>query len=150
MREHPDLWQGYFGYWQNKFIQQNILLLGHAAWKGYLNDGRGMVVCRVLEEISGAIDWTVETVAFEHTYVPEVQIVSYLRGFELEPETVTALLRAIGNYNPSRAIALLVIGNGAVDLNVLQNLMPSPSACYDQVQQRWAEFQTDSLPGRRG
>ena len=146
MREHPDLWQGYFGYWQTRFIQQNLPLIGHAAWSGYLKQSRGMVVCQVLEKVSAAIDWTVETVPFELTYVPEAQVNFSVQELDLKQETVAALLEAIATYDPERAIALLVLGNSTVDISLLQPVKLSPVDCYEQVQRRWSEFQTGTLP----
>ena len=52
-------------------------------------------------------------------------------------------------YDPTQAIVILIIGNGAVDINLLQNLRISPAECYRQVQQRWVEFQPDLTTQRR-
>mgnify|MGYP001791570907 FL=1 len=30
-----NVWQGYFGYWQNRFIHHNILTIGYAAAECY-------------------------------------------------------------------------------------------------------------------
>jgi hypothetical protein len=35
-----DLWQGYCGYWQDHFIRENLLPLGHAAWQGFITQER--------------------------------------------------------------------------------------------------------------
>jgi hypothetical protein len=144
-----ELWQGYFGYWQNQFIRHNILILGYTAWNGYTNEKRGMVVCDVIDIIPPSIDWSIDTVTFNRAFIPQAEVAKYLEAFELENETVTTLLNSIATYDPTQAIVILVIGNGAVDINLLQNLAISPADCYQQVQRRWAEFQPDLTPPRR-
>ncbi|MGG6298023.1 hypothetical protein ACQ4M4_26810 [Leptolyngbya sp. AN02str] len=146
MRPTNEVWQGYCGYWQNPFIRENLLPIGYTAWNGYLNTGRGIVVCTVVDTISSCIDWEVNTVTFHQVFIPQAQVEAYLQALELQPEAVKALLKAISTYDPKRTITLLVIGNGAVDINLLENLKISPAECYVQVQHRWAEFQIDLIP----
>ncbi|AFZ18865.1 hypothetical protein [Allocoleopsis franciscana] len=140
MRPESSVWQGNFGYWQNRFIQQNILLIGYTAWNGYLNTGQGIVVCNVVDTISSVLDWEVDSVTFHQEFIPQAQVEAYLQALELQLEAVTALLKAITTYDPNQAIVLLVIGNGVVDINLLNNLKISPADCYAQVQHRWIEF----------
>lgn len=149
MRMQNDLWQGYFGYWQNRFIQHNILILGYTAWIGYVNEGRGLVVCDVVDVVPPFIDWSIDIVNFNRIFIPQGQVGRYLQGLELEEEAVSRLLGAIATYDPTQAMVLLVIGNGAVDINLLQNLAISPAECYQQVQQRWGEFQSDLTTHKR-
>ncbi len=149
MRIPNDLWQGCSDYWQNRFIHHHLLTIGYTAWSGYLNTGREIVVCDVVDRISPSIDWRVDTVIFDRAFIPQAQVAKYLEALELERETVTALLRAIAFYDPNRAIVVLVIGNGTVDINLLQHLKISPTDCYSQVQRRWAEFQPGLTPQRR-
>ncbi len=144
-----ELWQGYFGYWQNRFINYNILTIGYTAWNGYINAGKGMVVCDVVDAIPPFIDWNVDTVTFNRAFVPQGQVTSYLQTVELEKDAVTALHKAIATYEPTQAIVILIVGNGTVDINLLQNLGISPPECYQQVQQRWVEFQPDLTTQRR-
>lgn len=149
MRIQDSLWQGNFGYWQNQFIHQYILMIGYTAWIGYLNQGRGMVVCEVVDVIPPSIDWSVDTVIFDRSFIPQAQVAKYLEAFELEREAVTALLRAIATYDPTQAMVVLIIGNSVVDINLLQHLAIPPADCYQQVQRRWAEFQPDLTTQRR-
>ncbi len=144
-----ELWQGYFGYWQNQFILHNILTIGYTAWNGYVNLGKGMVVCDVMDTIPPSINWSVDTVTFNQVFVPQGQVTPYLQTLELEKDAVTALHKAIATYDPTQAIVILIVGNGAVDINLLQNLRISPAECYRQVQQRWVEFQPDLTIQRR-
>jgi hypothetical protein len=149
MRPRNELWQGYFGYWQSRFTHHNILTIGYTAWNGYRNQGRGMVVCEVVDVIPPTIDWSVDIITFNRAFIPEVEVGSYLPVLELEPQGVTALLTAIATYHPAQAIVLLIIGNGTVDINILQNLAISPSECCKQVERRWSEFESDLTPQRR-
>ncbi|MGB3492176.1 MAG: hypothetical protein WBA57_05580 [Elainellaceae cyanobacterium] len=143
MRLQNELWQGYSGYWQNQFIHHHILVLGYTAWRGYLEAGRGMVVCNVVSAVPSSMDWTVDTVTFSQEFMPQGRVNIDLQALELEEETVTALLRAIATYDPTQSIVLLVMGGGAIDINVLQHLKVPPAECYEQVQHRWVEFQPD-------
>jgi hypothetical protein len=149
MRPRNELWQGYSGYWQNQFIHQNILLLGYTAWNGYLNIGRGIVVCNVIDVISPSIDWSVDTVAFNPIFISQAQTTTYLQELELDSKIATTLLNTIATYNPTQAIVVLIVSNGAVDINLLQHLKISPAECYKQVQHRWAEFQFDLTTPKR-
>ncbi|MBD2038346.1 hypothetical protein H6F76_25670 [Leptolyngbya sp. FACHB-321] len=143
MRPRNELWQGYFGYWQNRFIHHHLLTIGYSAWIGYKQHGRGVVVCDVVDTVTPSIDWSVDTVAFQQWFIPHAQAEGYLQAVALAPEAVTAVLSAIATYEPTKAIVVLVIGNGTVDINLLQNLAISPPECCEQVQRRWAEFQSD-------
>lgn len=149
MRPQDSLWQGCLGYWQNRFIHHNILLLGYTAWSGYMNQGRGMLICDVVDAIPPLIDWSIDTVTFNRVFIPQAQVARYLQAFELETEVVTSLLNAITTYDPTQAIVVLLIGNGELDINLLQHLAISPADCYAQVQHRWAEFQPDLTFQRR-
>jgi len=144
-----ELWQGCFGYWQNQFIHHNILVIGYTAWIGYLNEGRGMVVCEVVDAISSSIDWSIDTITFNRAFISQVHLARYMQALDLGEETVTALLNAIATYDPAQAIVLLLISNGEVEINLLHHLATSPADCFAQVQHRWAEFQPDLTPQRR-
>ncbi|NET54817.1 MAG: hypothetical protein F6K47_00995 [Symploca sp. SIO2E6] len=143
MRTQDSLWQGCFGYWQNLFIQQNLFSLGYTAWNGYLNTGKGIVVCNVVDTISSKINWEVDRVTFHQEFIPQGQVEAYLQALELQLEAVTALLKAITTYDPNQAIVLLIIGNDVVDINFfyLQNMPITPPQCYQQVCKTWEEFQ---------
>jgi hypothetical protein len=141
MRIKDSVWQGSFGYWQNQFIHQNILVIGYTAWLGYINAGRGMVVCEVVDTILPSIDWSIESVSFHQTFITQAQVAAYLQTLELEDNAAAALVGAIDRYEPTQAIVVLIIGNGELDINLLQNLAISPAKCYEQVQRQWVEFQ---------
>ncbi|MDF5722413.1 MAG: hypothetical protein PUP91_18375 [Rhizonema sp. PD37] len=143
MRLQNEFSQGDFGYWQNRFIHHNILTIGYTAWNGYINAGKGMVVCDVVDKIPPFIDWSVDPVTFNRVFIVSTEVTRYMQALELEKDAVTTLKQAIATYDPTRTIVVLVIGNGAVDINLLQNLAISPAECYKQVQLRWGEFQLD-------
>ncbi|MBF2003017.1 MAG: hypothetical protein IGS38_20120 [Synechococcales cyanobacterium M58_A2018_015] len=149
MQLRNEVWQGYSGYWQNYFMQQNLLLLGYAAWDSYLNQGRGVLTCKITDIIPASIDWQTEWVKFTQQFIPQPQIASYLQESGLEPAAIDPLIQAVATYDPAREMVILIQGNGAVDINLLRPKITPPS-CYDQVKQRWAEFQLDcsQLPWR--
>jgi hypothetical protein len=141
MRIEDSVWQGSFGYWQNLFVQQNILPVGHTAWNGFLNQGRGIVVCQIDTPINGSVNWSVDTVKYDLQFISQLQANAYLQQLGIEENTVSNLLQIIASYEPNEAIIFLSIGNGKIDINLLQKLAISPAECYKQVCQRWEEFQ---------
>jgi hypothetical protein len=149
MRPRNDVWQGCFGYWQNFFIQQNLLLLGYAAWNGYLKQGRGGLICAMTDGVPVGIDWQVERVGFTQQFLPPEQMAFHLQESGLGPAAIAPLIQAIAVYNPTYEIIVLIQGNDTIEANLLRPKI-TPSSCYEQLQRRWAEFQPDCLqpPGR--
>ena len=143
MRPHDSLWQGCFGYWQNLFIRENLLPLGHTAWQGFTTEGRGIVVCDVAIVDPISVDWSSDVVEYTVRFIPEMQIPAYLQSLELEAAFVPCLMDTVRMYNPTQEILLFIQGDRRTDINLLQHLAISPADCYQQVQQRWAEFQFD-------
>lgn len=141
MRVEDSVWQGSFGYWQNLFIHQNILSIGDTAWKGFLNLGRGIVVCKINTPIDCSINWSIDNVRYDLEFISQLEANAYLQKLELEETTVSHLLQIVATYEPNQAIVFLSIGNGQIDINLLQNLAISPVVCYEQVCKRWEEFQ---------
>lgn len=146
MRIEDSVWQGSFGYWQHLFIHQNILSIGHTAWNGFLNSGKGIVVCTINTPIDGSINWSVDSVQYDLEFICHLDAKAYLQQFKLEEKTVSNLIQIVATYEPDRAIVFLSIGNGQIDINLLQNLAISPVLCYQQVCQRWEEFQPSPTP----
>lgn len=141
MRIQDSVWQGSFGYWQNLFIQQNILAIGYTAWKGFLNVGRGILVCHVETPINGSVNWSLDHVQYDLQFVSQLQASAYFESLKLDQTAVSNILQIIATYDPQEAIVFLVSGNGQIDINLLQHLAIAPAECYDQVGNRWAEFQ---------
>ncbi|MGI0483818.1 hypothetical protein ACN4EK_00200 [Pantanalinema rosaneae CENA516] len=143
MRPQDSTWQGCLGYWQNLFIRENLLPLGHAAWQGFITHGRGMVVCEMAIADAGAVDWQADLVEYTTHFIPMSHVSEYLQALNLDTGLITRLLQTIETYNPARDVLLLINEQGRPDINLLQNLAVSPVACYQQMQQRWTEFQLD-------
>ncbi|XZO03838.1 MAG: hypothetical protein ACM65L_09005 [Microcoleus sp.] len=141
MRIEDSVWQGSFGYWQNLFIHQNILSIGYTAWNGFWHLGRGMVVCQIHTPINGAINWSVDTVKYDLQFISQSHATAYLEELELEENTVSNLSQIIASYEAETAIIFILLANNHIDINLLQNLAISPVECYEQVCNRWEEFQ---------
>jgi hypothetical protein len=149
MRPHDSLWQGCFGYWQNLFIRENLLPLGHAAWQGFLIQGRGIVVCEVAIVDARSVDWNSDIVEYTVRFVPLSDISAYLQTLSLEATLIERLINTVQTYDPAQAILLLIDENGRADINLLQHLATSPADCYQQMQRRWSEFQLEDPTPRR-
>jgi hypothetical protein len=145
VRPQDSIWQGCFGYWQNLFIRENLLALGHAAWQGFMTQGHGMVVCEVMITDVKSVNWKSDLVEYTVRFIPELEIPAYLQSFKLESALIDRLLETVQTYQPAQDICLLIHENGQLDINLLQRLAISPPECYQQCQQRWAEFQLDSF-----
>ncbi|NJK66045.1 MAG: hypothetical protein HC789_12225 [Microcoleus sp. CSU_2_2] len=141
MRIQDSVWQGSFGYWQNLFIHQNILSIGYTAWHGFLHLGRGIVACKIDTPINGSVNWSVDTIKYDLQFISQLHATAYLQQLELEENTVSNLLQIIASYKPNEAIIFLSIARSQIDINLLQNLAISPVECYEQVCNRWEEFQ---------
>lgn len=149
MRPQDSLWQGCFGYWQNLFIRENLLPLGYAAWKGFLIQGRGMVVCEVAIVDARSVDWNSDIVKYTVCFVPLSDVSAYLQTLSLEATLIENLIDTLQTYDPAQAILLLINENGRADINLLQHLAISTADCYQQMQQRWSEFQLEDPTPRR-
>ena len=140
-----DLWQkGYSGYWQNSFIAENFLSIGHKAWEGFTTKGRGMVICNVAIVEDQSVNWKTDTTKYTLDFVALSDISAYLQTFNLEAHLIQNLIDTILTYDPIQQIPLLINQNDQIEINLLQNLAISTIDCYQQVQRRWSEFQLDS------
>lgn len=136
MRIQDSIWQGSFGCWQAPFIHQNLLAIGYAAWNGFLNVGRGIVVCHVDVCANAPVNWSVDPVRYDLQFIAQMQVAADLERLELESDAISKLLQIVATYNPSQAIVILLTGNGQIEINLLQNLAIAPAECYEQVRQR--------------
>lgn len=146
---HNDLWQRTDTPWQPRFIHGNSLMLGYVAWNGYIQQGQGLLVCDVIDPILPTINWSTDLIAFNQLFIAQAKAAKYLRSLRLESTVIDAVERAISTYNPNEEIVLLIHGNQALEINLLQNLAISPSDCYDQVKRRWKEFQPSLISSWR-
>ncbi len=143
MRSRNDVWQGNCSYWQDDFIRENLLPLGHSAWQGFMAQGRGVVVCDVALVEDESVDWNSDIIDFTVRFIPLSDISAYLQTLDLEATLVKRLIETVQTYDPNQAILLLINENGWVDINLLQHLAISPVECYQQMQRRWSEFQLE-------
>lgn len=135
MRLSDSVWQGNFGYWQNSFIHNNLLVIGYTAWKGFKTLGRGIVVCDVDRQATCSTI-TIDTVVALQ-YVASDMIELYLRS----QSTLSSVLPAVATYNPHQDIVLILNAHPQIEVNCLQQLKITPADCYEQVCKRWEEFQ---------
>lgn len=140
MRVKDSVWQGCFGYWQPLFIQENLLPLGHAAWQGFLSQGRGMVVCDLGSIDAPLVDWRRQAMPYTLHFMAEHQIPDHLTALDLDADFIARLLNVVQTYPPEQDMVLLLLENGEVDVRLLQRLVIPPPTCYRQVSDRWDEF----------
>jgi hypothetical protein len=149
MRVEDNKRQGSFGYWQNRFIHQNMLTIGYTAWKGFLTAGLGMVVCEVNLPVNTPVNLQVDTVPHHLQFLKELSVTDYLHRRSIEPSALSNLLQIIATYNPTKEIIILLTGDGKIEIDLLQRLAITPVVCYDRVRQRWDEFQLCETTKRR-
>ncbi|MEH2051377.1 hypothetical protein [Nostoc sp.] len=82
MRPSNSVWQGNFGYWQNSFIHNNLLVIGYTGWKGFQSFGRGVVICDVDTKVTHPTNTSLDTVPFTLQFLPSDLIGFYLRSFQ--------------------------------------------------------------------
>jgi hypothetical protein len=141
MRPENSVWQGNFGYWQNSFIHNNILVIGYTAWKGFQSFGRGIVLCNVNAQITHSTITSLDTIPFTLQFIPSDLIRFYLRSQSLSSSTISSIFPAVATYNPRQDILLVLKADPQFEANFLHNLKITPPDCYEQVCKRWSEFQ---------
>ncbi|NER26461.1 MAG: hypothetical protein F6J89_02240 [Symploca sp. SIO1C4] len=141
MRPENSVWQSNFGYWQNQFIQQNLLAIGYYAWKGFVESGRGMVSIDVENTaiVSRTMSW--DLVPFSAQFIAKQQLVSQMLFPQIERNAIDKLLQVVNSYNPKQDAILLLTANTQPEINLLQNLKITPPECDRQLRRRWDEFQ---------
>ena len=150
MRLPTDVWQGCSSDWQSAFIRENLLPLGHAAWQGYLNQGRGLVVCDVEVDEATSVDWRGDVVQSQAHFLPALEVPDYLKAQGLQAVDRERLMTVVQTYCPEQEMLTAIAQAGSVEINWLRNLAISPSDCYQQVCNRWDEFALKSSNrGRR-
>ncbi len=138
------------GPWQNHFIQQNILSIGYQAWQGFSVCGRGLVSCAV-DLPTTLVDWRIAVVPYHLQFIPVAQLESCLDPLELDFLTIRDLLPIVCTYQPHQELIVLLAGGGQVEIDWLKNMAIAPQSCYEQVQQRWLEFQVgDTMTWKSG
>ncbi|MBP5971878.1 hypothetical protein HW132_03790 [Brasilonema sp. CT11] len=135
------VWQSNFGYWQNGFIHANFLVIGYYSWKGFLEKGRGVVVCDVDAKAADPRTTSLDLIPFTTQFIPKQQVLTYIQKYGFEGEKTPTLLQVVNTYDPHKELVILLTINGQMEINLLQNLAIRPSECYQQVCKRAEEFQ---------
>lgn len=146
MRPENSVWQGNFGYWQNSFIHTNLLVIGYTAWKGFMSFGRGVVICNVDTQVSHPTITSLDKVPFRLQFIPANLIAFDLRSQSIDESMISSISPAVPTYNPHQDIILILKAHPQIEVNFLHNLKITPPDCYEQVCNRWAEFQLSLMP----
>ncbi|MFN6561383.1 MAG: hypothetical protein RMY28_016530 [Nostoc sp. ChiSLP01] len=141
MRPSNSVWQGNFGYWQDSFIHNNLLVIGYTAWKGFQSFGRGVVLCNVDIQVTHPTITNLDTVPFTLQFLPSNLIGFYLRSQSLSSFMISSIFPTVATYNPDQDILLVLKAEHQIEINFLHNLKITPPDCYKQVCKRWSEFQ---------
>lgn len=139
IRELP--WQRQGDCWQPFFIRENFLAIAAVAYAGFLQHGRGLVVCDVELPTHAPVDWSRDLLDHQILFQPLPQALDLLRQLDADEETCIALSAALADYEPEQEIMLWLRGNGDVQVMRLKNLAIAPVEAYAQLGQRWDEFQ---------
>ncbi|APD47117.1 hypothetical protein BM449_00740 [Synechococcus sp. SynAce01] len=126
--------------WEPRFLEQNSLLIGHAAWQGYGDSGAGMLFCELASPVPLELDWRYQSVTFSRQYLGRDQVAARLRRHGLGPEAINPSLDALNTYDPAREVVVMLCGHGCELIALLRNLRTAPPACFEQVERRWSEF----------
>ncbi|NJL91060.1 MAG: hypothetical protein HC916_15670 [Coleofasciculaceae cyanobacterium SM2_1_6] len=145
MRSRNSEWQGNFGYWQQDFIHENMLVIGYYAWQGFMEFGRGIVSLQVdlntAKMRTNGGDRELINSQFNYRFIGRKELSSQMQEYNFDPESIEQLLFVIDNYDPQQDIIVLLIANNHPEINLLRDLKISPQECDRQVRRRWAEFQ---------
>ncbi|MBW4429926.1 MAG: hypothetical protein KME50_37675 [Nostoc desertorum CM1-VF14] len=146
MRPSNSVWQGNFGYWQNSFIHNNLLVIGYTAWKGFQSFGQGAVLCDVDTQVTQSTITNFDTVPFTLQFLPCDLIGFYLRSQSLSSSIISSIFPAVATYNPHQDILLVLKVESQIEVTFLHQLKITPPDCYEQVCKRWSEFQPSLMP----
>lgn len=146
MRPSNSVWEGNFGYWQNNFIHNNLLVIGYTGWKGFQSFGRGIVICDVDTKVTHPTNTSLDTVPFTLQFLPWDLIGFYLRSQSLNSSIISSIFPAVATYNSHQDILLVLKAEPQIEVNFLHQLKITPPDCYEQVCKRWSEFQPSLMP----
>ncbi len=146
MRVKDTVWQGCFGDWQPLFIHEYWLPLGQVAWQGFLQQGRGIVVCEVYG-VSAAVDWSCTPVAYAARFVAQSQLAHCGIDLALEAEQGRVVDAAVATYDPAQDAILLLLADSRPYITCLKGWAVPPPECFRQMGNRQGEF-THSDPSQ--
>ncbi len=146
----PRSWHGQesacSGAWEPRFLEQNSLLIGHAAWDGYRLSGRGLLICHLAAPLEPEHDWRLDGVRFSRRYVARNEVTAQLRHQGLGPAAIRPSLGALDSYDPARELVVLLSGHGPELIALLRKLPTAPPTCFELVERRWSEFACAAAP----
>jgi hypothetical protein len=116
-------------------------MIGYSAWHGFLQHGRGIVVCNVDRLAIAPSNTGLEVTSFKTQFITEQKLITSIQAFSLDQDLITVLVQAVGNYAPDQEIVLLIKMEQHLEINLFQNLKIFPPDCYELVSRRWEEFQ---------
>ena len=141
MKFQDSYWQGNFGYWQKSFIHSNLMMIGYSAWQGFLQNGRGVLVCEVDRQAIDSSHSGLEVNQFKSKFIAASTLVTSIQDLSQDQDLLTVLMQAVQAYVPEKEIVLLIKMEEHLEINLFQNLKIFPPECYSQVSRRWEEFQ---------
>jgi len=139
MRIQDSVWQGCFGDWQPLFIREYWLPIGHAAWQGFLRQGRGVVVCEV-PGATATVDWSCTAVPHTISFVAQANLASCWHNSGLPADPWPPLDEATATYDPCQDVILLLLSDSPPYLSCLRGWAVPPPECFRQMGDRAAEF----------
>jgi hypothetical protein len=122
---------------------QNFLWMGYYAWQGYLNGDRGSIVIGSDVDLMDDADyvWTGSAQPnLNFRYVPQPQLTWYLQEWLVSTNSIESILSAVANYRPETELVFALEFGKTLDIGWCQRLNISPPDCYQQICQRWSEF----------
>ncbi len=132
------------GSWQPRFIQDNFLLIGYHALRGFTSIGRGFILY-VVEPPASEFDLNFHIWQFTTEFIATESASSCLLAMGVNSDQIAPLMQAIASYDPDQEILMAMEIDQKIEIFSLQNLKISPSECYKQVSDRWDEFAPDIL-----
>jgi hypothetical protein len=143
MRLEPSVWQGCAGDWQPLFIREYWMPLGHIAWQGFLQQGRGLVACQV-HGATATLDWRLTPIDYTARFLNLAEAREDWSRLGMPIDAWSSLETALAAYDPTQDAVLLLAGDGQPYLSCLRGWAVSPPECSRQMGDRQAEFSRPS------
>lgn len=141
----------------------NFLLIGYTAWKGFIESGRGCVVCYLYEVglspsasakkfsfLFPSIMGRSKSIQNEENLLPgditnihfvtKANLKAYLNEWISGKDAIRHILEEVDTYNPETDLLVLIKIGSQIEVNVLPNLAISPYESYKQVCDKWDDF----------
>jgi hypothetical protein len=103
--------------------------------------GRGVVICNIDSQASHSTITSLDKVPFRLQFIP-ANLIGFDLSWQLIDESmISSISPAVSTYNPHQDIILILKAHPQIEVNFLHNLKITPPDCYEQVCNRWEEFQ---------